>query len=437
MARTKVRDIVGDRTATPVPAGGTLEDARHQQLARPRRPPDWRVFGRGAATGRRTVVGLRYPWRAMATLWDDVRGDFPGLAGKAYLNAAATSLPPRPVRETVAAFYRQLEEGGDRHWDAWIKGREAVRGRVARFVGARPEEIAFVPNTSTGINLIADLLEGDGPVLSDELEFPAVTLPWIHRGVLVRFVAAVEGVLRLESFAEGEAPRSATIAISHVQFSNGCRQDLDAFGRIKGRRHLVVCGSQSVGAFPVDVKRSHIDALATAGHKWLGAGFGAGFCYVSQALLDARPPRAIGWMSGADPFAFDNRHLRVLPSNARTEVGCPPFGPIFALGAAIDYLSGIGMENIAERVLALNMYLTFRLGRESFEILSPGGEHRSGQTLVRLPDPPRARAFLLERGVHVTEKPEGLRVSTHFYNSEADVDACVEALVAYREQTLL
>jgi selenocysteine lyase/cysteine desulfurase len=373
----------------------------------------------------------------MATLWDDVRGDFPGLVGKTYLNAAATSLTPRPVREAVAAFYRELEEGGDRHWDAWLEKREAVRRKVARFVGAQAGEIAFVPNTSTGVNLIADLLEGDGPVLSDELEFPAVTLPWIHRGVLVRFVAAVEGVLRLESFAEGEAPRTATIAISHVQFSNGCRQDLDAFGRIKGHRHLVVCGSQSVGAFPVDVRTSGIDALATAGHKWLGAGFGAGFCYVSQALIDARPPRAIGWMSGDDPFAFDNRRLRLLPSNARTEIGCPPFGAIFALGAAVDYVSGIGIDRIAERVLELNMYLTSRLGRESLEVLSPGGEHRSGETVVRLPDPARAHAFLLERGVYVTEKPEGVRVSTHFYNSEKDVEACVDALVAYRDGLLL
>ena len=373
----------------------------------------------------------------MATLWDDIREDFPGLAGKVYLNAAATSLPPRPVLEAVTGFYRDLQEGGDRRWGAWMERREAVRRSVARFVGAEPEEIAFVPNTSTGMNLIADLLEGDGPVLSDELEFPAVTLPWIHRGVLVRFVPAVEGVLRRESFVEGEAPRAATVAISHVQFSNGCRQDLDGFGRIKGRRHLVVCGSQSVGAFPVDVKRSGIDALATAGHKWLGAGYGAGFCYVARSLLEVRPPRAVGWMSGDDPFAFDNRRLRVLPTNARTEVGCPPFGPIFALGAAVAYLSGIGVEKIAERVLALNMYLTFRLERESFEVLSPGGEHRSGQTLVRLPDPSRAHAFLFARGVHVTQKPEGVRIATHFYNDERDVDACVAALVEYRERMLL
>jgi cysteine desulfurase/selenocysteine lyase len=368
----------------------------------------------------------------MATIWDDVRDDFPGLAGKTYLNAAAASLIPRPVREAASAFYRELEEGGDRHWDAWMERREAVRRKVARFVGAEPGEIAFVPNTSTGVNLIADLLEGDGPVLSDELEFPTVTLPWIHRGVVVRFVAAVEGVLRLESFTEGEAPRTATIAISHVQFSNGCRQDLDAFGAIKGRRRLVVSGSQSVGAFPVDVRRSHVDALSTAGHKWLGAGYGAGFCYISQELIDTRPPRAVGWMSGDNPYAFDNRHMRILPANARSEMGCPSFGTIFALGAAVDYLSGLGIDAIAERILALNMYLTFRLERARFEILSPGGPHRSGQTLVRVADPRQARRFLRERGVHVTEKREGVRVSTHFYNTEADVDACVDALVAYR-----
>ena len=80
------------------------------------------------------------------------------------------------------------------------------------------------------------------------------------------------------------------------------------------------------------------------------------------------------------------------------------------------------------------MYLTFRLGRESFEVLSPGGEHRSGQTLVRLGDPRSAHAFLEQNGIHVTLKPEGVRISTHFYNDEADVDACVDGLVAWREQ---
>ena len=364
----------------------------------------------------------------MGTLWEDVRADFPALAQNVYLNAAAGSPIPRPVREAAEGFYRQQEEDGDTRWAEWMERREAVRTKVARLVGAEADEIAFVPNTSTGINFIVDLLGGRGAVLSHELEFPTVTLPWIHRGIPVHFVPAVEGVVRIESFAMADAPKAATIALSHVQFSNGCRQDLAAFGGIKGNRSLVVSGSQGVGAFPVDVKAAGVDALASAGHKWLCAGYGTGFLYVSREILAKHPPRTMGWMSVERPFRFNNAQYTLVDKGRRVEMGCPSFPAIFALGAAVDYILGIGLEAIAARVLELNMYLTFRLEREGFTVLSPGGEHRSGLTLVQLPDPRLVTALLRASHILVTEKPEGVRISTHVYNNEADVDACVAAL---------
>src|SRR5262249_27628095 len=160
-----------------------------------------------------------------------------------------------------------------------------------------------VANTSTGMNLIADLIGSAGAVLSDEIEFPAVTLPWIHRGIAVHMLPTADGIVRLESFEKSQAPRAATIAVSHVQFSNGCRLDLPALGAIRAHRYLVVSGSQSVGAFPVDVHAWSIDAMATAGHKWLCAGFGGGFVFIARTILERFPPRAIGWMSVNDPFA--------------------------------------------------------------------------------------------------------------------------------------
>ncbi len=370
----------------------------------------------------------------MADQWEEARADFPALARHVYLNAAAAGATPRVVREVIDAFQRELEEGGDACWEEWIARREAAREAVARFIGASAHEIGFVPNTSTGMNWIADALADEGPVLANELEFPALTLPFVHRGTAVHFVPAVEGVVRLESFAEPNAPRAATLAVSHVQFSNGCRIDLAALGALKGTRRLVVSGSQSVGALPVDVRAMGVDALAVGGHKWLGAGYGAGFVYMSSELLALRPPRVLGWMSVHDPFRFDNRAYRTLPGAARYELGCPAFASIFALGAAVTYLEGLGITAIAERILALNMYLTFRLERAGFEVLSPGGEQRSGQTLVALSAPRQAQAFLRARGVLVTRKPQGLRLATHFYNNEADLDACVDALVAWRAQ---
>jgi selenocysteine lyase/cysteine desulfurase len=367
------------------------------------------------------------------SIWDDVRRDFPVLERFAYLNTAAIGPTPRVVREAVDAFQRSLEEGGDRDWKQWMDRREEVRAKIAAFVGAAYEEIAFVPNTSAGINLIVDMIGGAGAVLSSELEFPTVTLPWQHRGIAVHLLPAADGIVRLESFERTGAPRAATIALSHVQFSNGGRIDLPAFGLIKTNRFLVISGSQSVGAFPLEVRDWGIDAMACAGHKWMCAGFGAGFVYIGQALLDRFPPRQMGWMSVKHPFAFDNRGLDLLPTNARHEMGCPSFTGIIALGAAVDYLAKVGREAIANRVLELNMYLTSRLSMAQFEVLSPPDPHRSGATLCAIPDPPQAAAFLRERGVIVTPKPEGVRIATHFFNNEEDIDRCVGALIAYRE----
>jgi selenocysteine lyase/cysteine desulfurase len=404
----------------------------------------------------------------------ELRRDFPAVCRHTYLNAAAASPTPRPVRAAVEAHHRQMEEDGDLHWDAWLKRKEEVRTTVARLVNADADEIAFVPNTSTGLNFIVDLLEHDGDVASDTLEFPTVTLPWIHRGVGMRFVEPRPGgVLEPEDFvtpphvasatkngqptvgtaaftsgaaSEGTGTAAgtrattgrddsatsplATILVSHVQFSNGCRQDLDAFGAIKGDRHLVVCGSQSTGAFPIDVRHSRIDAFATAGHKWLCAGYGAGFCYISRELL-ARRPRVMGWMSTRNPYAFDNRAYDLLPSNRRSELGCPPFASIFALGAAVDYLLGIGLERIEERVLALNTYLTDELARIGVPVLSPDGPHRSGESLCRFEDPAGVVSHLRSRDIHVTQKPEGIRVATHFYNDEQDIDRLIDELKVY------
>ncbi len=368
----------------------------------------------------------------MSRDWDQIRQDFPGTNERAYLNAAAGSITPRWVNEAVGRYLAEMEDGGDTHWDLWLAQIEVIRERVARFVGAQADEIAFATNTSDGMNILADLVAADGPVLSDELEFPTVTLPFIHRGAPMQFLPAIEGELRLEMFDEAHARRASTIVVSHVQFSNGFRIDLEALGALKGRRPLIVCGSQSVGAFEVDVKAMQIDGMACAGHKWLAAGYGAGFVYVNRELLK-RPSRTLGWRSVKDAFAFNNRGGVPLQTARRYELGCPSFPGIFALGAAVTYLDGIGRDRIQARVLQLNTTLTSSLIHEDFEVLSPTGSGRSGQTLVACSDPGALTQFLRNRGILVTQKSEGIRVSTHFYNNEEDIERLVVAMKQHRE----
>jgi selenocysteine lyase/cysteine desulfurase len=197
----------------------------------------------------------------------------------------------------------------------------------------------------------------------------------------------------------------------------------------------MVCGSQSVGAFEVDVKAMKIDGLACAGHKWMMAGYGAGFVYVSRDLL-TRPPRGLGWRSVKDPFSFNNRAGVPVAAARRYELGCPAFPGVFALGAAVSYLDGIGRHQIQTRVLQLNTALTSALIHDDFEVLSPSGAGRSGQTLVAFDEPGDVTAFLRARGIMVTQKPEGIRISTHFFNNEEDIAKLLIALKIYREIAL-
>lgn len=368
------------------------------------------------------------------SMWDEVRRDFPVLERYAYLDAAAASPTSRPVGEAVARFYSDLSHFGDLPWNGWLEQREAIRERIARFIGATSDEIVFTSNTSSGVNLVVDHLADDGPLLTTDIEFPTVTLPWIHRGVPVHFLPAKDGRVLAADFAAGRAPDAATIAVSHVQFSNGYRLDLTAFGAIKQTRSLVVSASQSCGAFPIDVGRDRVDALAAGGHKWLCAGYGTGFAYIAKSILDRRPPLAVGWMSGRRPFDFDPRAIELLPSARRSELGCPAFAVIVALGAAVDYLAAIGIEVIEARILELTGYLRARLADERFDVLTPPGEPRSGSTLVALPNATQATRFLRSKRVIVSPKPRGVRVATHIYNSESDIDACVAAIRAWRDQ---
>src|SRR4051794_1266949 len=111
--------------------------------------------------------------------WKLVRRDFPGTERLVYLNSAAAGPVMRRAHDAANSFYREMMEEGDARWEEWLRRREEIRARAARFINADADEIAFTTNTSTGMNLIADALASRGDVISCELEFPVSTLPWM------------------------------------------------------------------------------------------------------------------------------------------------------------------------------------------------------------------------------------------------------------------
>ena len=363
--------------------------------------------------------------------WDDIRKRFPVTERVAYLNSAAAGPLARATMEAASEYYRQMMADGDLHWDEWLAKREQVRQQVARFINAEPDEIGLTTNTSSGMNIIVDALAGRGEVISCDLEFPVSTIPWMYRRIPVHLLKSVAGEVQTPDIHRAMTAKSGVISISHVQFSNGFRMDLEELGKAKDGHVLVVNASQSAGVFEIDVKGMRIDALCATGHKWMLSGYGAGFVYLSRELLAETKPRTIGWLSVDDPYADrnDEVHLR-RDAAARAELGCPHFAGIFALGASVDSLTNIGITNIEQRALFLNRFVTNRLIESGWNVLSPldDEQSRSAETLVALDNPARVVAQLAEKNVIVTEKPQGIRIATHFFNNEDDIERLVEAL---------
>jgi selenocysteine lyase/cysteine desulfurase len=363
--------------------------------------------------------------------WSNIRQQFPVTDNSVYLNTAAAGPLARSTANAGAAYYEQMMNDGDVHWDEWLARREEVRAQVARFINAEPDEIGFTTNTSTGMNLIIDALEKHGEVISCDLEFPVTTIPWMHRRIPVHLVRSVDGVVRPEDLSTAMNTRTGIISMSYVQYSNGFRSNLEELGNLKGRHALIINASQAAGVFEIDVKRMKIDALCTTGHKWMRSGYGSGFVYMSRELQAASHPRTIGWLSVQDPYAMRNNeiHLRHTLS-ARSELGCPHFAGIFALAASVEMMQAIGPTHIEARALELNRSLTSRLSEAGWKVLSPleSEERRSAETLVAADNPAYVVSKLAAQNVFVTEKPEGFRVATDFFNNEDDIQRLVEAL---------
>ena len=364
--------------------------------------------------------------------WEEVRRQFPVTDSSTYLNTAAAGPLPRETSQAAIQYYQQMMNDGDVHWDDWLEKREQLRRAVAAFINAEPDEIGLTTNTSSGMNLIVDALADHGEVISCDLEFPVSTIPWMNRRIPVHLLKSIQGEVKLADVTAAMNVRTGVISLSHVQFSNGFRIDLEALGALKGKHALVVNASQSAGVFEIDVKRMRIDALCATGHKWMLSGYGSGFVYLSRELLERSKPRAIGWLSVKEPYNDRNDEVHLRPDTAaRAELGCPHFAGIFALGASVKMFSKLGLPAIQERALELNCYLTGRLAESGWQVLSPLRLEtaRSAETLVAAAEPERLVTQLAAQGIIVTKKPTGIRVSTDFFNSKDDIDRLIEALV--------
>jgi len=376
------------------------------------------------------------------THWRVFRELMPVTRKLAYFDHAAVSPLPHPSAKAVETWSRQAAELGDTAWPQWEKRLNEVRDLAAELIAADPNEVALVPNTTAGINLVAEGFpwhKGDN-VVTLANEFPSNQYPWMNlagRGVQTRRVP-VDGVqVDLNRVADACDERTRIISASWVGYASGWRLDVDELVALAHDRGILVFldAIQGLGVFPINVRRTGVDFLAADGHKWMLGPEGAGVFYVRGEHLDILRPLNVGWNSVVHAHDFARCELDIRRAASRYEGGSQNMVGFAALGASLELLSRFGltsdMSPLADRVLKLNEYAARRLEQAGAEIRSDlDPRHAAGILSFDLPgrDLAETRRSCLTRGVVLSLRNDWLRISPHAYVNEDDVERMIEAL---------
>jgi selenocysteine lyase/cysteine desulfurase len=364
---------------------------------------------------------------------------FPVTEEYAYLNHAAVAPYSVPVARAMDDFVVRRHRRGGLDFQEWEDRLDKVRGLVAQLIDAAPEEIAFISNTSHGLNIVAsgiDWQEGDN-LIGAETEFPANVYPWLNlqrMGVKVRLAPARDNRILIEDIAALMDERTRLVALSFVEFATGFRNDLKAVGQLCREKGIYFCvdGIQGLGALDLKVTQSPVDFLAAGGPKWLMGPIGAGFFYCRQALIEKLIPSRVGWwgvVERDDFFCYDSP----LREDARRfEEGSLNFLGIHGLGASLELLLEVGIPQIEEQVLGLTDYLIAGLQERGYNVTTPIASLQERSGIVCFNHPHHALDDLGQRlskaRVVISERGQVIRVSPHFYNDETDIDQLLSAL---------
>jgi selenocysteine lyase/cysteine desulfurase len=371
--------------------------------------------------------------------WDALRlAEFPVVEQWAYLDHAAVAPLPRRSGDRMRAWIEEQENNGVVYWTDWERKLERVRASAARLIGAHTDEIAFVNSTTHGIGLVAEGFpwrDGDNVVTAAE-EYPSNIYPWMNladRGVNLRTVPTRDGRVEIDDLAAAIDARTRVLTISHVEWSTGFRNDLDALGELCRARGvaLLVDAIQGLGPLTIDVGRTPIDFLCADGHKWLLGPEGAGLMFVRRDWIGRLRPLGVGWHSVVGSYNDPVPDFTLKPTAQRWEGGSFNMAGLQTLGASLELMLELGPQAVSERILdraARVRELAERAGWTICGSTRPGD--LSGIVALVRPgvDPGAFVRAARARGIALACRRGRVRVSAHVYNNANDLERLGEAL---------
>jgi selenocysteine lyase/cysteine desulfurase len=368
------------------------------------------------------------------------RRQFPIFEEKVYLSSCSQGALSRPVESALKEFIQSWHTHGN-PWEIWVGEMEKLREQFARLINARSAEVAVTFSVSTALNSLASALDyrERATVVTSDFDFPTVgqiCLAQQRRGAHVTYARAQGRRLPLTSFEAVVDHQTALVATTHVCYKNGFKTNVAALAELAHERgaYLLIDAYQSMGTQPMDVKALDLDFLVTGALKYLLGAPGVGFMYVREDLIERFEPSDSGWFGQENVFAYDVHHLQYAKTARRFETGSPPVPNVYASLAALRLIEEVGLAPIQAHVQELAGRLIRGVKARGLDLLTPEEPAERGPlVMVNSTDAPKLVDALARDGILCSTRDGALRVSLHYYNTPADVEAVLGALDRHPE----
>jgi kynureninase len=327
----------------------------------------------------------------------------------------------------------------------WFEDIFPTMGRLkaafAALAGCDPDELAITTNVSIALSTIASTLSGGrNRVVLSELDFPTDGHVWLAqaaRGIEVEWLRSPDGLtIPIEAYERAIDDRTAVVMVNRVLYRSSAIVDAKEVCRIARERGALsfVDDYHGIGILPLDLHDLGCDLYTAGVLKWLCGGPGLAFLYARRGLLPSLEPTVTGWFATEEPFSFDLQHLAYHPTARRLEHGTPP-APVYpiALGG-LEIIAEVTPERIRERQGELTDHVIARADGAGLPVRTPRARSaRGGVVNVGVgPEAGKLCHALLERDVCTDYRGDGLRISPHFFTTEAEIDRCFDELASLR-----
>lgn len=371
----------------------------------------------------------------------EIRALFPAAEKYVYLNSAAVAPLPVVAVEAVNRQLRDVCENGSAHFMDWVATKNRARQIVAAMLQVKPEQIAFVRNTSDGFSTVANGLKwnaGDN-IVSFEREFPANFYAWRRIrdafGVELRLCPERDGRIDSDEFISLIDADTRLVAISAVQFASGFRADLERIGRV-AREHdalFAVDIIQAFGVAPFDLEAQFVDIAAGASHKWLCSPEGCGILYLSDRARGRVEPTSVGWISVEDAWNFEELEQPFKPNALAWESGTGAAALFYGLEQSAKLLSETGARQIEKYLEELTDYLCELIAGKNYKVVSSRAKGEKSQIVciesTRGLSPSEIAAHLADQRIVVSPRGTRVRIAPHFFNNREDIERLAENLL--------